>query len=606
MLFEGVNNTMLFSVISFVYMLFFTLLFVIKKKVNSIELTIFKWIIIDNLLSLTTECLVVFLMMTNSPFLYIILKIFNVLIFTYVFLIGLYCYIISKNKDNMVFNLKAKIYLIYYVLVCAGCLILPIKLNTVEYMQYSYGASVNLLFAAVGVLITLMIVLMLCNFNNLKKKKAIPIISLVGLIGVNAIVQYWYPNILLVNSIFSLITFLMYFTVENPDVKMIEQLNIARDQADKANQAKSEFLSSMSHEIRTPLNAIVGFSQALQEEDLPAQAQDEVKDIVRASESLLELVNGILDISKIEANKIEIVDGEYNIYDILNDLVALTKARMGDKPLEFKTYFDPSMPQVLYGDATRIKQVILNLLTNSVKYTKEGGIIFRVSSIQNEDVCRLIVSVEDTGIGIKKESIDKLFTKFQRFDLEKNRTIEGTGLGLAITKKLIELMNGRIMVQSVYGKGSKFTVALDQKIIHKVAIEKPKEEVKDDVVDLSGKKILIVDDNKLNLKVASRLLEKYNCSIETFESGFECIDKIKNNEVFDLILMDDMMPEMSGVETLHKLKEIENFNIPVVALTANAITGMKEKYLSEGFVDYLSKPIDKIELNKLLQKLLKN
>ena len=309
-----------------------------------------------------------------------------------------------------------------------------------------------------------------------------------------------------------------------------------------------------------------------------------------------------MDISKIEANKIEIVDGEYNVYEILDDLTALAKARMGDKKLEFKTYFDQSIPQVLYGDSVRIKQIILNLLTNSIKYTKEGEVIFRVSSIQNNEVCRLIVSVEDTGIGIKKESIDKLFTKFQRLDLEKNKTIEGTGLGLAITKKLVELMNGRIMVQSVYGKGSKFTVALDQKIIHKeVTQEEVKKEVTDEVFDLSSKKILIVDDNKLNLKVASRLIEKYKCEIETIESGFECLDKIKAGEHFDLILMDDMMPEMGGVETFHKLKEIDGFNTPVVALTANAISGMREKYLAEGFNDYLSKPIDKAELNKVLQ-----
>ena len=311
-----------------------------------------------------------------------------------------------------------------------------------------------------------------------------------------------------------------------------------------------------------------------------------------------------MDISKIEANKLEIINKEYNFKDIFDELVALTKGRLGEKPLEFKYIYDESIPSVLYGDHVRVKQIILNLLTNSVKYTKEGSITFTVNSVKKDDVIRLIVSVEDTGIGIKEENIGKLFTKFERFD-EKNTTIEGTGLGLAITKQLVELMNGKIVVQSVYGKGSKFTVALDQKIVHGKVIES--KDNNEDVVefDLTGKKVLIVDDNNLNLKVASRLIKNYKCDITTVTSGIECLDKINNKEVFDLILMDDMMPRMSGGETLIRLKKIEGFNIPVVALTANAVTGMKEKYLQQGFDDYLAKPIEKEELNRVLHKFLK-
>ena len=517
----------------------------------------------------------------------------------------MYLIVISFKKYDKIL----KIIMIITVIISVITFLLPLDLYVSDDKTtfFTYGLSVNFVYAISLVISTLIIGILFLKGKKIDKKKKLPLYTYI-IFGLCAtMIQKVNPELVIMGAVETYLCCMMYFTIENPDMAMIEQLNIARDQADKANQAKSEFLSSMSHEIRTPLNAIVGFSQALQEEDLPSQAQEEVKDIVRASESLLELVNGILDISKIEANKIEIVDGEYNIYDILNDLVALTKARMGDKPLKFETYFDQSIPQVLYGDSVRIKQVILNLLTNSVKYTKEGEIIFRVSSIQANDVCRLIISVEDTGIGIKQESIDKLFTKFQRLDLEKNKTIEGTGLGLAITKKLVDLMNGRIMVQSVYGKGSKFTVALDQKIIYKTVTSIPKQEkVVEEIADLSGKKVLIVDDNKLNLKVASRLIEKYNCEIVTAESGFECLDRINKQEHFDLILMDDMMPEMSGVETLRKLKENPMFNTPVIALTANAITGMKEKYLADGFNDYLSKPIDKQELNKLLQNFLKN
>ena len=410
----------------------------------------------------------------------------------------------------------------------------------------------------------------------------------------------------------SIITAVMYFTIENPDIKMIEQLNQAKDAAIKANQAKSDFLSSMSHEIRTPLNAICGFSNSLLENDgVSEEAKVDVKNIIMASDSLLDLVNGILDISKIEANKLEIIETNYNFYKIFDELVLLTKARIGDKPLDFKYSYDESIPKYLYGDGMRVKQVILNLLTNSVKYTKEGFVDFRVRSVIKDNIVRLIICVEDSGIGIKQENIEKLFTKFERLGVEKETTTEGTGLGLAITKKLVEMMGGKVSVQSIYGQGSLFTLSIDQKIVSGNELEKllkdEATEVKasDEVVDASGKKVLVVDDNQLNLRVAERLLKAYKCDIECVSSGSECITKIVNGENYDLILLDDMMPKMSGSETLIKLKEIDNFNIPVCVLTANAITGMREEYLSKGFNDYLSKPIVKEELNRVTKRYLK-
>ena len=363
----------------------------------------------------------------------------------------------------------------------------------------------------------------------------------------------------------------------------------------------------MSHEIRTPLNAIVGFSNLLlDDKNLPDSAKDEVNDIVMASDNLLEIVNGILDISKIEAGKLEIVNTEYEVNKVIKELVSLTKGRLGDKPIELITKFDESIPSVLYGDASRLKQICVNILTNAVKYTKKGSITFTINSIVKNGVCRLIISVEDTGIGIKQENIGKLFNKFERLDLEDNVTIEGTGLGLAITKRLVDLMNGNIVVQSVFGKGSKFTVSIDQRIVENPTIKLEEQETFDKV-KVNDKLVLVVDDNKINLKVAERLLETYGVKTECVESGFICIDNLKSGKKYDLILMDDMMPRMSGVETLKKIKsEIKDFNIPVVALTANALTGMKEKYISDGFDDYLAKPINKEQLNRVINEYLNN
>ena len=607
-------GSIFFQLCSLFYIFLLIVVYFSKKRLKSVENRLYILLAITNFLGLFLDIFSVFTIrnMNTHPILnFYISKFYLIYLLTWITLFTIYIFIIStKNKSNA----KTKEYItkiftifsIIYSLLVIAIIVLPLYYFNEKNVVYSYGPSASLLYIVSGIYMIIWIICMISNLKNIKSKKYFPIFAYM-IIGIAVIyIQMNNPGLLLMSSMETFVTFLMYFTIENPDLKIIEELNIARDQADKANNAKSEFLSNMSHEIRTPLNAIVGFSQALEEENLPDEAKDEVKDIIMASQSLLEIVNGILDISKIEANKLEIVNAEYDFNKVLEELVALTRARMGDKPLQFKTSFDPTIPTVLYGDHTRIKQIILNLLTNAVKYTKEGYINFKVDSVIKEDVCRLIISVEDSGIGIKEENINKLFSKFERFDLEKNITIEGTGLGLAITKKLVDLMNGKIVVQSTYGEGSRFTVAIDQKIVKTptITIKDQNEQKEVKAFDVSGKRILVVDDNKLNLKVATRLLKEYNVEIETIDSGFECIEKIKAGQTYDLILMDDMMPKMTGTETIAKLKQIEGYNIPTIALTANAISGMKEKYMKAGFDGYLSKPIDKLELNRIINDFL--
>ncbi|MBE6146197.1 MAG: response regulator, partial [Firmicutes bacterium] len=479
----------------------------------------------------------------------------------------------------------------------------PVTLEVTNDLTYmvSTGLSVDITVIASGIMLISSFIMAVKNKVKLKTK-VIPIFILLIFIILVVIIRGVVPEFICLEFLATIALMIMYFTLENPDEKMLEEVSIAKEQAEKANTAKSEFLSSMSHEIRTPLNAIVGFSEMLKEDDIPDSSKEKVDDIITASQNLLELVNGILDISKIEANKLEIINKEYEPAEIFKELVSLTKARIGDKGLDFQVNIAEDIPSVLYGDNSRVKQIILNILTNAVKYTKEGYVMFNVSSIVKDNVCRLIISIEDSGIGIKQESIPKLFSKFERLNVEKQLTIEGTGLGLAITKKLLDLMNGTIIVQSIYGKGSKFTISLDQRIISmEPPLKKQKPKTESTIIDANGAKLLIVDDNEMNIKVAMTLLKKYHFNIDFTTSGLGCIAKLKEND-YDIIFLDDMMPQMSGKETLKKLKENKSFKTPVIALTANAITGMKEEYLATGFDDYLSKPIERPELERIIKE----
>lgn len=368
----------------------------------------------------------------------------------------------------------------------------------------------------------------------------------------------------------------------------------------EANKAKSNFLANMSHEIRTPINAVLGIDELIIRESTEKEIIDYARNIQASGKALLSIINDILDFSKIESGKMELVPVEYHVSSLLNDCYHMISMRALEKNLLYETQVDEKIPSVLLGDEVRIRQIIVNLLTNAVKYTPSGSITLCASYRRiAKDKLLFVVEVKDTGIGITKEEQGKLFESFQRIDEKKNRNIEGTGLGLTITKQLITLMGGQIEVESEYGKGSVFRVEIPQKICSDIPIGSFDTGVAETKADYKESfhapdaKILVTDDVAMNLKVFAGLLKRTQIQIDTACSGMECIEKLYNHS-YDMVFLDHLMPHMDGIETMRKWKKSQsaiNKDIPIIMLTANAIEGAKEEYLAEGFTDYLTKPI---------------
>ena len=419
--------------------------------------------------------------------------------------------------------------------------------------------------------------------------------------------------------------------IVRPYVRMQEQLLEEKVSAESANQAKSDFLANMSHEIRTPINAVLGMNEMILREsrqgrELPAGQGEEVRksfdqignyarEVEGAGRSLLTIVNDILDFSKIEAGRMELVKGRYRLGDLLDQVTGMVLIKAREKGLRFTLNTEEPLPENLFGDERRIREILMNILNNAVKYTEQGFVRFTVrAGAQENSTVRMIFSVEDSGIGIRQKDMDKLFTKFQRLDMERNSTVEGSGLGLVITRSLLDMMGGTISVESEYGKGSVFTVVIPQLIVEAdpagEALKQEPESRK--TADYRGTlyapdaRVLVVDDTKMNLMVSVSLLKGTGIRVDTALSGAEAITLAQKN-AYDVIFMDQRMPEMDGTETLRRIRQAEdspNGRTPVICLTADAVVGARERYLAEGFSDYLAKPVNGGKLEAMLAKYL--
>ena len=406
----------------------------------------------------------------------------------------------------------------------------------------------------------------------------------------------------------------MLITLHSTNIMLRRQSELAA----AASEAKSSFLSNMSHEIRTPINAVLGMNEMIRRESSEQDVIEYSENIRTAGNTLLGLVNDILDFSKIEAGKMEILPVDYDLSSLINDLVNMIQTRVDKKDLLLKLDFDEGMPKLLHGDEVRIKQVVTNILTNAVKYTEKGSVTFRIGYERIPDDPEgifLNFSVSDTGIGIKPEDMAKLFSEFERIEEKRNRNIEGTGLGMNITKRLLEMMGTSLKVESVYGEGSTFSFRLKQKVVKWEALGNyeasyraalSKREKYREKFTAPDAVVLMVDDTPMNLTVFKSLLKQTKVQVDTAESGAEGLHMMRKKK-YDIVFLDHMMPEKDGIETLHELHAEEsnpNLHTPAICLTANAISGAREQYLSEGFDDYLTKPIDADRLEEMMMQYL--
>ena len=564
-----------FSACSFFYSVLLTIMFFSKKRIQTLENKIYSYLIISNLIGvvLGVSCYTSILHRDAFPILNdFISKALLIYYLTWISFFTAYTFVISYSKKESdkeskekyfkkIFNILTVIYVVIAILV----FILPLNYFSKGTIAYSFGPSANLLYILIPVYICICLIEMFKNFKEIKNKKYLPLFAFIIIGTVVMIIQKLNPGLLLMTSMETFVTFLMYFTIENPDIKMIEELTKTKSLVEKNNNDKSIFIFNTTQQIRHPLNMIEQRTEQLLEDALNDDEKEKVIDIRNAQQRIAYILRGVMDVSTIDAKNIKIVKNQYKVANLLTEITLRSKQEATEKGLEFRTNFDEAIPEMLYGDSIRLKQIINALISNAIKYTKEGFVELNVNSIVSFDVCRLVVSVKDSGIGVNAEEINKLFqSKTDENDISDK--VDESNVTLDVAKKMVNLIGGTITVRSEKNKGSEFTLIVDQKIassndkIDNIINEYKKTEDKI--------KILLVDDNEEERTLLAKKLGGIS-KLTIAKNGEESLKRIRNKEKYDVLLIKESMEKLDAYQTIKKAKTLEFVPDKIIVLADN-------------------------------------
>lgn len=598
------SSTIFLSVASFCYIFMIVIIYFSKERVNTSETRVFTRLLIVSIASLISELYITIIPINmDIPLFVVSLKLYLLLCILWLSYFMEYVFIITRNdEDRSVINYKQnykKLYRIYWSIVAIISLIvvlLPIEFLNENGMKYSYGPSVNLVFALSGIYTLIMSFYVIKNIKKLKNKGYLPIIFLIVLMAIVGIVQKINPALLLANTCFALITSLMYHTIENPDIKMVDELIKNRKIIERTSEEKSLFLFKMSQEMKYPINCINREISTYEESKLTKKEIDEViSNISSNNRKMNYMINDVLGITNYDNKNIKIFENTYDIYSLLNEIEKRIRKNV-KSGVDLKFNYSSNIPNELYGDSIKLKQVLMSVLINSAENTLKGYIHVDVSSITKYDICRIVISIKDSGCGIELGIVNKILDQDTKLTDKEYEKLNSLDVDLSLASKIIKMLNGTIYIQSEVNKGTEVLITLDQYI-------KEQDSEENSIVINNyiktrdnKKKVLVVDDNEKELKVIKNHLEQMGYNVYTSLHGNDCIARIKNNELYDLILIDDEMNVMNGLKLINELNELKNYSKKIILLEKEKVF-IGHHYLKEGFNDYIDKSIVIKELN---------
>ncbi len=589
-----INTTIFLTIISFFYSVLLMIAYFSKDKIKTLENKVYSKLIIINFIGIILElfCTIFAGYAKDHLLFYTILnKLFLVELTIWCSVFSVYVFLISSKKEKNELKSYLKKVSIFHIVIDVITMflifVLPVQfnINDLGYVMYSYGPSVNIVFISSTLYITLMFTCLIRNFKNIKSKKYLPIYVYMVIGVLVGIVQKLHPEILAFTSMEAFITVIMYFTIENPDKKLLEEIHTSKKIADSANEDKSMLIYNMMNEVKSIASDINKSSEVILNSNNLEENRFFAREIISSNNKLYSMANNIYNIDVIDDINVKTVKNKYNIKLLLKEVISKNKELFEDKDISFRFNIDSNLPNTLYGDSINLKNVLNTIIGNSYKYTDKGYVELSVNAIFKKDIVRLIIKIEDSGIGIKAEDLDKC--------LNKNTKDQNSLYG---ARKTINIMGGNLLISSEYNKGTIVTIILDQKIYTN------NKDNYDNYVN--NKKILIIDDNNSSIKLISKILDKHNILYDSSNLGKEALDRIRKGDKYDLILLDEDMPYMNGISVMNKFSKIKGFDTKVILLTKNSNIIYDDIYKDSGFSDYIIKPIDKDDLMNKINKYL--